>query len=198
MPSLEGFIEESQAIPETEDLAQLFQSFYALVDFLRNPKTFPNKAINLSTTLMWRMIKKEEITAFIDRRGGTPGIAFAVLERDAEECPMLMLPRDFPSQVRQDLVFQLGIIAYMASQARDFYTRRIKGNNNEEIKFRARAFQAEALLTLREMAGNEGFTLDFNDPQRKILEEFPNGLKSLPAGFHYLTPVHWTSAPLVA
>lgn len=81
----------------------------------------------------------------------------------------------------------------MSSQARDFYTGKIEGNNNEEINFRARAFEAEALLTLKKMAEDEGITLHFNDFQRAILEKFPEGLKSLPAGSNYPTPIHWSS-----
>lgn len=193
MPSLERFIKERQAIPETKDLAQFVRSFDALVDFLRKPETFPNKDINEIATLMWRLIGNKEVPAVLDQ-WGLPSLAFTVLKKDAQELPMLIMPVNFIDQVKEDPVFQLGIIAYMSSQTRDFYTGRIKGDNSEEINIRARAFEAEALLTLRKMAEKEGITLHFNDLQRKILEKFPEGLNSLPAGSNYPTPIYWSQS----
>lgn len=190
MPNLERFIREHQTIPETKDLSQFVRSFDALIDFLRKPETLPNQDINESVTLMWRLIGKKEIPVVLDQ-WGFPSISFAVFKKDNEECPLLIVPQDFPSQVKENPVFQLGIIAYMSSQARDFYTGRIKGNNSEEINARARAFEAEALLTLKKMAENEGITLHFNDFQKGILEQFPEGFGSLPAGAKYPTPIYF-------
>lgn len=197
MPNLERFIKERQGIPETEDLSQFVRSFDTLVDFLRRPETFPNKHINESATLIWRLIGNKEIPVVLDQ-WGFPNISFAVFKKGDRECPMLILPKDFPNQVKEDPVFQLGIIAYMSSQARDFYVGRIKGNNSEEINVRARAFEAEALLTLSKMAEKEGITLHFNNLQEAILEKFPEGLNSLPAGSNYPTPIYWSLGPISA
>lgn len=98
MPNLERFIEERQAIFETRDLAEFVRSFDVLVDFLREPETFPNKDINQSVTLMWKIIGNKEIPVVLDQ-WGVPSIAFAVLKKDAEELPMLIIPQDFLSQV---------------------------------------------------------------------------------------------------
>lgn len=197
MPNLEIFIRERQAIPETEDLAEFVLSFDALVDFLRRPETFPNRHINESVTLMWRLIGNKEIPAILDQRG-FPSIFFTMFKKGDREFSMLILPKDFPSQVKEDPIFQLGIIAYISSQTRDFYTGKIKGDNSGEINARARAFEAEALLTLKRMAENEGITLNFNNLQRKMLEEFPEGLKSLPVGSNYPTPTYWSLGPVSA
>jgi len=197
MPNLERFITEHQSTVETKDLAQFVRCFDSLVDFLRNPDTFPNEEINKSVTLMWKLIGNKEVHAVLDQ-WGLPSLSFAVIKEGDKQCPLLILPPDFPRQVKENPVFQLGIVAYMSSQTRDYYTGRIKGNNSEEINAMARAFEAEALLTLKKMAEEEEIILHFNGLQRGILEQFPKGLGSLPVGSNYPTPVYWSFDPSIS
>jgi hypothetical protein len=129
-----------QKYPEPTNLDEygnlLFRAFDSCVDFLRDPARFPNKEINLTVTLMWRLIGKE--IPFALGKRGMPSLSFAVVgENNIEQCAFLIIPPDFLKQLEENPVFQLGVIAYMASQCRDFYCGKIRRNNSDEVNSRA-------------------------------------------------------------
>lgn len=162
--------------------------FDSLVDFLRDPNTFPHPEINQLVTLMWRLIGNKEIPVVLDQ-WGIPTMSFVVIGNDIKQMPMFIIPQNFISQVAQNPVLQLGAIVNMASQARDFYVGKIKKGSSNEVNRRAKAWEAEALITLKQMAQQENFDLVFNKYQLQILAENPQGLRSLPPELNYSTPV---------
>ena len=190
---LKEFIDGQRASTPPSNLNEYVQRmvsvFDSCVDFLRDNQRFPNREINQVVTLMWRLIANKEIPVALDQ-WGFPAMTFAVLGKDIEQIPIFIMPGDFITQVSEDPVFQLGLIAYMASQARDFYTGRITSRSSDKVNRRARGYEAEALLTLQEMAREEGVDLNFHDFQLEILTENPQGLTSLPKGYVYQTPVY--------
>ncbi|GIW63754.1 MAG: hypothetical protein KatS3mg091_556 [Patescibacteria group bacterium] len=171
-----------------EYLNRMVEVFDSLVDFLRNPDKFPDPQINQLVTLLWSLIGNKDITVVLDQ-WNFPSVSFAVLGNNIEQQPILIIPRDFIIKVAEDPVFQLGMIVYMASQARDFYTGKIKEGSSDILTRRARAWEAQALLTLEEMAQKEGVQLTLNKYQLEILQENPNGLSSLPPELNYSTPI---------
>jgi len=188
MSRLERFIGECQAVAEVKDSSHSISSFNNLVDFLRNPETFPNPEINKSLALIHRMVLNGEVSVSVNK-DDCPDIMFLVVKKldNSEEFIKLLLPQDFSNQVKEDPVLQLAMVVCMSSFARDFYTKRIKTDHFEKVESRARAFEAESLLTLMDMAKNEGISLNFNVGQRNILETFPKGLKNLLIDSYYPT-----------
>lgn len=187
---LRGFIERQHYYhPRNtrEFLGNIVSAFDGCVDFLRDPKYFPNAEINKSATLMWRLVGNKQIPATLDQ-WGLPTVAFTVLAKGNEQFPLLILPKDFPKQVHEDPIFQLGIIGYMSSQCRDFYCGKITAASRQEVNGRAQAFEAETLLTIQRMAALEGITFQLLSIQREYLSKFPQGLASLPSAMHYSTP----------
>lgn len=190
---LKEFLNQHQDIPYhdtlniQEYLRKTVETFDGLVDFLRDPERFPNRRINETVTLMWRLIGNKDIPVVLDK-WGFPSLSFAVVGNKANKMPLFIMPVDFIDQVREDPVMQLGIVTYMSSQARDYYAEAIRHGASDVVNRRARAFEAEALLTLEKMSSEEGMDLYWNELQQSILSEFPYGLASLPSDLDYHTP----------
>lgn len=194
---LKEFIEgQHRSEPTSNDkyYKAMVEAFDGCIDLLRDTIRFPNKEINDAVKLMWHLIGNKETPVVLDQ-WGFPSLSFAVMGDGKKRFPFLVIPTDFLQQIDNDPVFQLGIVAYMASQCRDFYCGMITGNNSDEVNRRARAFDVEVLNTLQELAKKEGVPLTFDPLQQQYMNEFPNGLRSLPQGMMYSTPEyrpHWT------
>lgn len=194
---LKEFVERQSLLPSPVDAAEkvrrIQDTFDAFVDFLRDPDSFPNTEINQVVTLMWRLIGNREIQMGLDDEGRVSSVSFTVLvsrDDDKDKRPILIIPGNFLGQTVSDPVLQLGMMGFMASQVKDFYMGAIEKGTSQDVNRRARAYEAEVLLTLSGMAQSEGMQLPLNDYQQKVLGENPQGLKSLPSGFFTLTPVY--------
>lgn len=189
---LERYIQELEQLPIPnrfqDRVEQMTQTFDSLVDFLRNPDSFPNQEINRLAALMWKLIENKHIPAALDPTGEMSSISFAVLGNQIEQQPFLFLPQDFLELTKQDPEVQIGAFAYMASQCRDFFCNKITGNNSQEINRRAQAYEAEALHAMQKIAKEEGITLRLIPFQEEILAQFPNGLEDLDPELVYETP----------
>jgi hypothetical protein len=137
---------------------------------------------------MWRLIGNKHIPVAPDPTNRIPSMSFLVLGDEITREPYLLLPSDFLEQTKEAPEVQIGIFAYMASQCRDYYCGKITGNNSEEINRRAQAYEAEALLTLEDIAEEEGLNLRLIPFQKEILEKFPNGIADLEKELVYPTP----------
>ena len=171
-----------------DQVEQMTQTFDSLVDYLRDPDSFPNPEINKLATLMWRLIGNKHITVALDPTEKMPSISFAVLGNQIKRQPFLFLPKNFLELTKQAPEVQIGAFAYMTSQCRDFFYNKVTGRNSKEINRRAQAYEAEALLTMQEIAKREGITLRLIPFQLEILEYFPNGLEDLEPELVYPTP----------
>lgn len=185
LDNLRAYQEPEQQVERVETMTQLFDN---LVDFLRDETSFPNNEINQLVTLMWRLIGNKHITLALDPTGFMPSVSFAVLAEGSKRIPILFLSQNFINQTAKAPEVQVGVFAYMASQCRDYFVNKITGDNTQEVNKRAQAYEAEALLTLSELAREEDIELEFIDPQYQILEAFPNGLADLNEELRYNTP----------
>ncbi len=188
-------VERSTQIPNAEKLdilelqTETVKTFDGLVDFLRDPKEFPNQEINKLVTLMWRSIGNKFIPVAIDTKGSLSTFSFLATVQDGKDSGMFILPRTFVDRVREDIVMQTGAVVYMGSQARDFYTGHIR-DSKTDIQARALAFEADTLLTLQNMAKMEHQPMQLNQYQQQVLAQFPQGLRSLDERLNYPTPTH--------
>jgi hypothetical protein len=84
------------------------------------------------------------------------------------------MPHEWLDQISQDPLLQMGAIVFVGSQIVDFHNERI-GVSPEQAAIsikRARAYEAEYLLTLRKVSS----TVTLNDYQHRVLQEYPSGL----------------------
>lgn len=156
-------IPRSDTLRSQEHIEQSVKTFDALVDFLRDSQRFPNTDINELITLAWRLIGRRHTPTAIDQSGILKVLRFLV---------------------------QLGAITSMASAGRDFYTGVLERDSADIVTLRANAFEADTLLTLRQMAEAEQVELTMNPYQTQLLQRFPNGLVDLPPHLNYPTPVY--------
>lgn len=190
---LREFIDsQHRSIPQDEGefVRQTTNAFDKCVDFLRDTKRFPNKEINQLTGLMWNLIRNRNIPIVLDLSGRIPDFIFMVTEEGLKVRPLYVLPKKFLSSINSEAVQQLGVIVYMASQGRDFYLNKVRKGTSQEINTRAQGYEAEALITLQKMCEGEDLTVSWWPFQQGILERFPNGLKSMPQGLAYQTPIY--------
>ena len=190
---LKEFARDQKAIPyfsihelgEKEYLNSAAYTLSQCTDFLRDPERFPNPEINKVAALTSKIIDNKEIPVVLDE-WGLPLVVFAVLGEGFEQKPQFIIPTNFLQQVNKDPISQLGRIAYMASQGKDYYAKRDEKETPEIISQRARAYEAEVLITILRMGVVD---LDsFQQQQQEILESNPEGLRSLSDGLFYPTP----------
>lgn len=188
---LKDFIRHLEQTPNSPDfqqrVEQMTQTFDGLVDFLRNPDSFPNQEINKLTTLMWRLIGNKHIPVALDPTGRMPSISFAVLGNHRKQEPYLFLPQNFIALAKEAPEVQIGAFAYMGSQCRDYFMGKITGANSHEVNRRAQAYEAETLITLKALARQEGIPLRLIPFQVEILRLFPRGLADLEDRLKYQT-----------
>lgn len=185
--SRELYARYQEALPEY--VQKTIKTFESLLGFLKGPETFPNQEVNKLAQLAWSLIGNREIPATLDIEGKVSTTTFIVAGNNREQTPLLILPKRFIIQASENPIFQLGMMAFMESQMRDFYTGKIR-EGSETMNRRSRAWEAEVLLTLRQMASNEGLNLNFNAYQSAVLSENPKGIRSLPPHLNYPTPVY--------
>lgn len=160
------------------------RTFDAFVDFLRDPKRFPNREVNNLVTLNWHLIGNKDIPLVLDQ-WGVPSLSFTVLGKGSEKKPFFIMPTNFIDLARDDPAMQLGAVAFISSQGKDYHTGALERDGSRIVNLRAQAYEAETLLTLQEMAVHERVSLNWNPYQRSVLSRYPNGLKDLPQHLQY-------------
>lgn len=187
---LRNFI-EGQHFPEptttAEHAKRIMTAFNACGAFLRDPQRFPNPEINSVSALLWRQIDQGEIAIIIDSDRGVPGLTFVCYSRRTGQQATLIFPSDFVEQLQYGPAFQLGVIAHVASECRDYAMGIITRENAPEIAARAQAFEAETLVTLQRMGKQENLSLDCSREQFEYIKRFPQGLASLDPSLRYPT-----------
>src|SRR5207245_3556152 len=92
----------------------------------------------------------------------------------------------FPMQVLRDPVVGLGQVTSLASLGRDFFF--LRRDQRDEV--RASVYEADLLLFLQRLHWAERIAWQPNDAQQAVLQRFPQGMKSAPAGLLYSTPAY--------
>jgi hypothetical protein len=75
--------------------------------------------------------------------------------------------------IQKNAIYQLGALVFVGSQAVDYYNGKI-WSEFEKAKNRARAYEAEYLMTLKEAVPD----LTLNEWQQDVLGAFPEGIRS--------------------
>jgi hypothetical protein len=93
-----------------------------------------------------------------------------------------MVPWDWDKMCLDDHYMQLGGLVFIGSECSDFGHKRMHNGSDTPSLIRARAYEAEYLLTLQKQLPN----FKPNNYQRQILAQFPKGLDS-----HLVTPFRY-------
>lgn len=106
---------------------------------------------------------------------------WAEVPRNGKPFACVLCPHNWLSMIQSSPIMQLGAVTFAASQARDFYNEKLE--DKEGVRSRSRAFESELL---RCFCRHKVITPEMlNSHQRKLLEEFPNGLDSLNSALWY-------------
>jgi len=175
----------------TQIAVRLFREFlYLMVDSQR----FPNKNINLLTEFVFNLIADEHFSLISYKEQELYDHMVLFVDKEGiKETACLYIPQNFINEVALTPERQIGVIASIMSQCRDYFCGQFDGYNfdsmnKEVIEDRAFACQAEALLTLIKIAEQEKMSLDLSDFQIDLLNEYPNGLADLDKGLWYSNP----------
>jgi hypothetical protein len=162
----------------------------ALVDFIRNPDALPESETNALGRVLGRLLEDKFVPAMMDIEGHLPAVAFVVDRPSTPEAhAMVVLPWTFSDMVREDVFALLGNTVNLASQARDFVNGRFFQDDWDAINERARAYEANALLTLLPIVQGAGRPIQLVGYQHELLQEFPSGLQSMPPALEYRSEV---------
>jgi hypothetical protein len=163
--------------PLKEHMDNIVTMFDALVDTLREPKSFPNPRINELVKLMWRLIGNQVVKVALNTQFGhrMPGAAFSLMGNQQAYEAIIWLPTSYAQMVVHDRIFHMGGICFNASQCRDFYNGKVgPGKNPQPAQQRALAYEAEFINTIA-----QADEFKPNDWQKQVMEQFPKGLASV-------------------
>jgi hypothetical protein len=133
---------------------------------------FPNDTIRKLMSLVWDIVGSK-ITP-IAMGPDVQSVSIAVFGNPVLPQAAVFLPHNWLDELKRDPVLQMGALVFVGSQIVDFYNRRLMDQAEQSIK-RARAHEAEFLLTSKRHVPH----LVFNDYQKKVLEDFPEGVSTL-------------------
>ncbi len=163
--------------------------FLGFLDYLEDSQQFPNPEINALAVFFRQILKDEHITlVFYEKEELFPYLALFLNIDGPEQTPRLYVPRNFVAEVAENPERQIGLIASLMSQCRDFFCVKFNDKNNGEVKKRGLAYEAEALNTLVDLAEQEQVPLNLSHFQTALLAKFPNGLADLDEWLWYPNP----------
>ena len=184
-----------EASPDYKENTQItIGLFYEFLNYLEDGKRFPNQTINSLVVFMRRLIKDEHITLiFFEKEEFYNNMVLMLDDENGFETPGLYIPQNFVDKVARAPEEQIGVIASAMSQCRDYFSGKANDHSQEIVETRAFACEAEALLTLLEIAKREKVALKLSKFQKTLLKNFPNGLADLDEGLWYPNPKYQKS-----
>lgn len=152
-------------------------NFFNIVSTLRDPTQFPNTPINRLMTSLSEYAKRKTIKITSHNTGSVICHRF----NEGENPSVLLIP------VRLDYLFKtrpaeiLSQIVYSTGELVLWEQSKIQSNRLMpwQVCEPAIAYEAELLLTLIKLSCEKNYPLMLNESQRKVLEWFPHGLKSI-------------------
>ena len=146
----------------------------AVTNFVYILKTsFPNKDINEMMSLVWDLFGHNIVPVAV-----TPTVKSAsfLLIGDNKACRgIVLLPWNWSEIILENPIEQIGALVFVGSQACDYYNGKLYSQiNSKDTLARARAYEAEYLLTVK----NDLPEYRFSEYQQEIIDKFPQGINS--------------------
>jgi len=165
---------------------KLFHDFLAL---LKNSQQFPNPHINSLAGFVEHLLNDGHLSlVFYEKREMYGYLILYVETAEGLVIPRLYVPDNFIEEVVERPERQIGVIASLLSQCRDYFCGQFKKEKEKAMQNRSLAYEAEALNTLLDLADQEKVPLDLSHYQITILDKFPDGLADLDEEYWYPQP----------
>lgn len=132
---------------------------------------YPNESIRDLMAMTWDIVGHRIVSTAIGP--AVPSLTLAVAGNPVAPHAMIFIPHNWVAMIDENPTYQLGALVFVGSQAVDFYNSRIL-RESEAAKKRARAYEAEYLITLRDA----GPSRPLNEWQEGLLRDFPVGLRT--------------------
>lgn len=160
-----------QDLPETDasrhEAQEAGRIFSAGLDFLA--KLFPNPAINRLMKSVWDVVGQKIVPVCFGLR--VQSLSF-ILESPAQQ-PFIATPPTWSKMAHRDPITQIGAQVFVGSQAVDYANDRLQDPcNREAVVLRAKAYEAEYLMTVRSLTP----AWEPNSYQESLFRDFPEGL----------------------
>jgi len=166
------FHQETMPEGELKDaVVKMSEAFTGGVGFLKH--FFPNPAIRELMTMVWDLVGNR-ITP-VACGPSVPTLTLAVMGNRQLLQAIIFMPHNWLQMIGHkppnSVIYQMGGLVFVGSQAVDFYNGKFL-DSPHDVEKRARAHEAEYLITVDDPIG----TVGFNDYQKKLLDEYPKGL----------------------
>jgi hypothetical protein len=159
------------------------------VTFLRD--VFPNDRIRSLMGIAYDLIgRKVTPVAF---GPNVPTLSMAAMRVGDDIKGIIFAPHNWITMIKANPLMQVGALVFVGSQVVDFYNDKLIGQS-KNVQQRARAFEAEYLLTLRENSG-EGWVP--NEYQSEVMKEYPAGVLTESVQGLMYTPKPYSPLPTV-
>ena len=136
----------------------------------RDPVQLPSLEIAKLMTLFCRLVSNRVTLVALTHQVST--LHFRAGQRESGPKAMVLVPLNWLDLLQADRWEQLAALVSIASHASDYHHGRL-ADGDEAVQFRARAYQAEYLRTLRRY---RRFVFKPTSVQKELLEQFPKGL----------------------
>lgn len=154
--------------------------FTDLVAYLKSPKQIDNPSINklmsLFESLVGNLVTPVALT-------NIQSLHFYCEQRKNKVVCLVMCPSNWHEMLIEEPFMQMGGLAFIASQAKDYWNHRFTSefhSQKEQIMKRAQSTEAELL---HYFSKNKSDKFVPNDYQKEIMLTYPEGIKSEPS--HY-------------
>lgn len=167
------------------------EHFRKIVTFLSNKEKFPNPNINKLADFTHKYIEGDYIPQTLTK-SNFPLTYTIPHDQTYYQDDLTIFPGECYSWLMTDPVRAYMHVVFFASYVRDDYTRKLSRawEDDEKSYQRGLAYSSEMLLTIQKIAQKEGKTIEIDDIIAcHALNIFPEGLRSLPEGLDYPTPL---------
>lgn len=173
------------ASPQQEEQA-LLNTFDRLTQILTTEEVSLSQELEALVTLFAQVMSRRLIALAVDSHQQFSHLTLVVWHPSKQRLvPMIVFPRTYLTQVREDPLQQLGCLIHLAGQVRDLVT----GQLDQKVSIqRAQAFEAEFLRQMQQQHNQEGLPWVLNEYQQSLMQEYPEGLASLSPELIYPTP----------
>jgi hypothetical protein len=132
----------------------------------------PNDRLRALARVVWDLVGHKQVLVAIGPN--VPSLSFAVMQLKSVRQGLVLIPKNWPEQIKTDYFMQLGAIIFTGAKVVDFYNDRLI--DDPVASSRWSAYEAEYLHLIGKLLPRFGFQP--NDYQRGVMAKFPSGLDS--------------------
>lgn len=145
-------------------------AFTRTVDIMRTHLTLPCPKINELMALFWDLVGSRISPVAITDQVKTVHL-WVEVTRERQSMAVVVCPTDWYARLREEPYMQMGALAFIASQSKDYWNNKINRQTGEEV--RQRALSAESHLLHFFQKNSPDFTP--NDYQKQVMENHQEG-----------------------